>query len=122
VAPPNADSFDFHGNVTMNGPSAFGAHATALSGAATPAWHHQLVSRLAEFAVVFAGREPTLNPVVAAEIRTMLRETTALLRCVPVDRGAIARKTTRLVTASSAVRELAAPAGLISDLMSAESE
>lgn len=122
MTPPNADSFDFHGNVTMNGPSAFGEHATALAGAATPTWHERLASRLAEFTVVFAGREPTLNPTVAAEIRTLLREATASLRCEPVDRRAIARKTSQLVAESSAVRELATLAGLISDLMSAESE
>ncbi len=121
MTPPNADSFSFHGDITMNGPGAFGTHATAITGAATSTWHQQLLSQLPSSlwpsrvesrAETSRGRG---NPQRASG-------GTGSLRRELIDRDAVAPKMNRLIAAGLPVKELADAAGRIKDLMRAEFE
>lgn len=112
------DSFAFHGDVTTNGPAAFGTGAQAWSGPEETAWRGQLAATLAQLRNDYEHSKPTMAPATVDSVQVALGGTTEALRASPFDRAAALAWAKRLAAVASTVGALAAAAEKIRQLTS----
>ncbi|MFG2041457.1 hypothetical protein [Dactylosporangium sp. NPDC048998] len=111
------DSFTFN-NVVTNGPAAFGAGATAISGAPSAQWLVELHSILGDFHRQWPATAATAEPAQVARVQEALTAVDEQLQRAPVDRAALKDRLSRFSAVVATVAGLAAVADRIRDWIS----